>query len=134
MEKLEHELTILMNDSSKDELEFLKFGKKLYKSCTDEAAVVARGFQPLKMMISELGGWPAVVGESWPDWQNSWPDVIVKTLQLGLDINFPLFFSTFPNVPVNSTQRMLGVHISFKYVFILLITFFLQDLVSRTSA
>ena len=63
------------------------------------------GLQPLKEFLSEFGGWPVVVGDSWDEPNFVWTKMIYKFRCVGHSVNFFVGFSVAADMK-NSTARV----------------------------
>lgn len=102
--------TIIEADIAANESKVFKLVKKMYKSCMNRTAVEALGLDAFKQIISNIGGWPAVEGESWNETAWDWIDAIHMMRQIGLTTNYLLSTSVGAHLK-NSTKRSLRVKI-----------------------
>ena len=67
IEKIEHNGKVLLEmpiDDKKD-FESEKMAKVFYKSCMDQDRLDELGLEPIKDIVSQVGGWPVVEGDAW---------------------------------------------------------------------
>lgn len=82
--------------------------KKLYKSCMDTESIAARGLEPLKEVLRQMGGWPAVEGGSWNPGTFNWTRNIFINRQLGYSVDLLFDFSITTNIK-NSSWRIIDI-------------------------
>ncbi|KAF2360342.1 Peptidase M13 C-terminal domain [Trinorchestia longiramus] len=82
--------------------------KQLYKSCMNTDRIAEQGLQPLKDILRQMGGWPAVEG---PDWQSDrfdWVQNIYINRRLGYSVDLLFDFSITTNIK-NSSWRIIDI-------------------------
>lgn len=73
------------------------------------ALIEERGLKPLFAITEkELGGWPAVKGDSWDEENWTWVGAVKKFRKLGYSMDYILDFSVGIDLK-NSTQRTIDV-------------------------
>ncbi|XP_042904449.1 neprilysin-2 isoform X1 [Parasteatoda tepidariorum] len=63
----------------------IKIVKDFYDSCMNLDGIENSGSQPLQTVLTTLGGWPAVVGDSWDGSTFDWMETLFKMRNLGYD-------------------------------------------------
>lgn len=100
--------TIIEADIDPNESNVFKLVKKMHKSCMNRTAVEALGLDAFKQIINNIGGWPAVEGDSWNETAWDWIDAIGKMKQIGLTTNYLISTSVGAHLK-NSSRRSLRV-------------------------
>ena len=67
----------------------------------------------MAQILSEFGGWPVVVGDSWIEHQFDWIETMKKCRQIGYSFNYLMDFSIMTDLK-NSTRRTIDVGLNFK--------------------
>ncbi|KAA0187340.1 hypothetical protein HAZT_HAZT010876, partial [Hyalella azteca] len=106
---LQEKLRMLIEseDSSEDTPSGLMV-KQLYKSCMNTERIAEQGLQPLKDILREMGGWPAVEGAAWGHNRFDWVQNVYINRRLGYSVDYLLDFSVTTNIK-NSTWRIIDV-------------------------
>jgi predicted metalloendopeptidase len=111
--KLREQLRTIINEPIQDnEIEPFKNVKRLYQACVNTDAIEALGVMPVKNIIDSMGGWPAVVGDTWntPDtW--TWQQASVWSRENGYSVSNLLSFSVSTDNK-NTTKRIIRVSFS----------------------
>ena len=59
--------------------------RNLYKSCMDEEHIESSSLSEAKDILTQLGGWPVLLGDTWAGQQNfTWHHLVEKANGLGL--------------------------------------------------
>lgn len=103
---------IIEDDIDPMESRVFQLVKKMHKSCMNRTAVEALGLDAFNQIITDIGGWPAVIGDSWNDTTWDWIESIRQMRQIGLMTNYLLSTSVGAHLK-NSTRRSLRVSICF---------------------
>ncbi|KAF5305121.1 hypothetical protein FQA39_LY09383 [Lamprigera yunnana] len=83
-EDIENELLEIIQSPAVNEDHYMvKYEKRLFQSCMNEAELEEDGLPILQSMIRELNEWPVVVGHKWRERQFDWPDVLIKLRKSG---------------------------------------------------
>nr|CAG4648509.1 EOG090X01U4 [Polyphemus pediculus] len=85
-----------------------KLLKKLYQSCLNKSHAEEVGLSPLKEVLSEFGGWPAVVGDDWDESSFVWYQMIYQFRRVGYSIDYFVDFSIIADLK-NSTSRVIDL-------------------------
>ena len=74
--------------------------RNFYKSCMDTDGIEENSVSDLKEIISRLGGWPVVEGDSWSEDNFHWWDLSMKAAAegLGTDRIISIGIKYFPNI------------------------------------
>ncbi|XP_018009276.1 neprilysin-2 [Hyalella azteca] len=106
---LQEKLRMLIEseDSSEDTPSGLMV-KQLYKSCMNTERIAEQGLQPLKDILREMGGWPAVEGAAWGHNRFDWVQNVYINRRLGYSVDYLLDFSVTTNIK-NSTWRIIDI-------------------------
>ncbi|XP_049950990.1 neprilysin-2-like [Schistocerca serialis cubense] len=85
----------------------LQLARNLHTACTNKKRIESRGLEPLQRVLKdELGGWPAVEGDSWDETSFDWLHSIYRFRRAGFSIDYFIKFQVKPDVR-NSTQRYM---------------------------
>lgn len=76
------------------------------------AAIEAKGLDPLRNILKQLGGWPVVDGDSWEEENFDWMESIYKFRNVGYPFNSFISFDVQPDLK-NNTKRVIVVRIFF---------------------
>lgn len=87
-------------------------GLKLISKNMIVAAIEAKGFQPLKVTLKRLGGWPVVRGRSWKENNFDWISSIRKFRNVGYNFD-SLIAIRIKLDPNNRRRRVIEVRKSF---------------------
>ncbi|CAL8117858.1 unnamed protein product [Orchesella dallaii] len=91
-DKVASQLRVLFEENiSPREAKPFALAKKMYKSCMNTGLIERLGFQPLKKVLKELGGWPVLLGNEWrsaPDSWQKWENLVVWFKELGLNLDY----------------------------------------------
>lgn len=66
------------------------------------------GLEPLKKILQQFGGWPAVMGDKWNDTTFVWDEMIYKIRQAGITNDFLISLQVTADSK-NSTSRVITV-------------------------
>lgn len=100
--------TIIEDDIEPNESNVFKLVKKMHRSCMNRTAIEALGLDAFKQIIADIGGWPAVEGESWNETDYDWIDSAHQMRQIGLTTNY-LLATTIGAHLKNTSRRSLRV-------------------------
>ncbi|XP_069975809.1 neprilysin-2-like isoform X2 [Penaeus vannamei] len=95
-------------DPSDDDSPATKMVKNLYKSCMDTDRINERGLNPLKEILTQMGGWPVVEGSSWDSSAFDWHTNVYINRKLGYSLDYIFDFSVTTNIK-NSTWRIIDI-------------------------
>ncbi|XP_047105420.1 neprilysin-2-like [Schistocerca piceifrons] len=85
----------------------LQLARNLHTACTNKKRIESRGLEPLQRVLKdELGGWPAVEGDSWDETSFDWLHSIYRFRRAGFSIDYFIKFQVKRDVR-NSTQRYM---------------------------
>ncbi|XP_049801090.1 neprilysin-2-like isoform X2 [Schistocerca nitens] len=85
----------------------LQLARNLHTACTNKKRIESRGLEPLQRVLKdELGGWPAVEGDSWDETSFDWLHSIYRFRRAGFSIDYFIKFQVKPDVR-NSTQHYM---------------------------
>jgi len=82
--------------------------KNLYKSCMNTDYIEERGLEPLKEILTQMGGWPVVDGDAWDESKFEWNKNLYTNRKLGYSIDYLFDFSVTTNIK-NSTWRIIDI-------------------------
>ncbi|XP_031357059.1 neprilysin-2-like isoform X2 [Photinus pyralis] len=80
--------------------------KKFYKACMDTDAIEKRGLTKMKMLLTELGGWPVLDGSSWNDTGFDWKEMVHQFRKIGFD-NTGFLYVYISSDFMNSTRSII---------------------------
>ena len=80
--------------------------RDLYASCMDTERLEEVGLAPLTDKLSEMGGWPAVEGDSWDETAFSWEDTMHAFRRNGYSTDLLFDFSVATDIR-NSSFRTI---------------------------
>lgn len=98
---------ILEAKEEKGESRVFTMARNVYKACMDEDRIESIGLEPLKRMLTELGGWP-VLEEDWQEDQFSWIDTVYKFRERGYSTDYLIDFSVVTDSK-NSSWRVIDI-------------------------
>lgn len=106
---LQDRLKLTIEEESKEnEPRSIKLVKVLYKSCMNKTMIQARGFEPLRTILKELGGWPVVEGDNWDENSFDWKESVYKFRKSGYSVDYFIDFSVGVDVK-QSTKRIIDL-------------------------
>lgn len=77
--------------------------------------IQAKGVNPLKDVLRQMGGWPVLEGAAWDSSGFQWAQNVYINRQLGFSLDYLFDFSVSTNIR-NSTWRIIDVSTS--YIFL----------------
>lgn len=83
--------------------------KRLYQACMNTEVIEALGSTPVATVLSNMGGWPVLVGAAWnqPDtW--TWQQAMVNSRANGYSVSYLLSFAVSTDNK-DSTKRIIRV-------------------------
>lgn len=96
---------LLEKKISGSEPPFVKMIKEMYDTCMDMKSIESVGAEPLKKVLSDLGGWPVVEGSNWDEAKFDWVESLMAFRKLGYSHDILLDLS------VTADYRNNTVHI-----------------------
>lgn len=111
-----------------DEPKPFQLTKKLYRACMNKTIIEADGrirvlqtlytvahkrllgLKTMKLILKQLGGWPALEGPRWNDGDFDWRQSVYKFRTAGYSVDYFIDFSVGIDVK-NSTKRIIDVSI-----------------------
>lgn len=91
-----------------DEPHPFQLTKKLYRACMNKTAIEKEGLTTIKAILTELGGWPVLLGKDWNDGDFDWKQSVYKFRKVGYSVDFFMDFSVGVDVK-NSTRRTIDL-------------------------
>ena len=61
--------------------------RTLYQTCLDTETVQERSVSDLLAVITRLGGWPVLLGDTWPSRHWHWHQFSVRAARAGFEVN-----------------------------------------------
>lgn len=112
-ELVQQQLNAVLNESLQlNESRSFQLAKDFHMACMDETIIDERGLKPLTDILEELGGWPVVEGDEWPEDEFEWVETIRQFRHIGLDTQ-AIFSLSLGSDFKNSSKRILYVRKSF---------------------
>lgn len=101
---------ILEEESPPGEAKPFRMARDVYKSCMDVGKIEEMGLEPIKEIISDLGGWPVLLGpdQPWDDTNYIWYEQVYKFRQYGYSVDYFIDFSVTTDLK-NSSWRILDL-------------------------
>ncbi|XP_049796462.1 neprilysin-2-like isoform X4 [Schistocerca nitens] len=84
----------------------LQLARDFYRACMNKPQIESRGVVPLQRVLQELGGWPAVEGDSWDEAGFDWRQSVYRFRRAGFSTDYFIKFSVETDHR-NSTQRCI---------------------------
>ncbi|XP_046984045.1 neprilysin-2-like isoform X1 [Schistocerca americana] len=84
----------------------LQLARDFYRACMNKPQIESRGVGPLQRVLQELGGWPAVEGDSWDEAGFDWRQSVYRFRRAGFSTDYFIKFSVETDHR-NSTQRCI---------------------------
>lgn len=91
-----------------NEIKAIRLAKDFYSSCSNTTAIESRGLEPLTDILSELGGWPILEGDSWSESEFDWVEMLKQLKRIGLEEKMILGLTVGRSL-TNSSQYVLYV-------------------------
>ena len=85
-----------------------RMARDVYKSCMDKERIESLGTEPLKGILTALGGWPVLEGESWDGANYIWYEQVYKFRAMGYSVDYFVDFSVTTDLK-NSSWRVLDL-------------------------
>ncbi|XP_049945688.1 neprilysin-2 isoform X2 [Schistocerca serialis cubense] len=86
-----------------------QLARKLYSACMNKSLIESRGLAPLQRVLKEeLGGWPAVEGDSWDEASFDWRQSVYRFRRAGYSVDYFIDFSVATDAR-NSTHRSINL-------------------------
>ncbi|XP_018009279.1 neprilysin-2 isoform X2 [Hyalella azteca] len=100
--------TLVESEDSSEDTPSSLMVKQLYKSCMNTERIAEQGLQPLKDILREMGGWPAVEGFAWDRNRFDWVQNVYINRRLGYSVDLLFDFSITTNIK-NSSWRIIDI-------------------------
>ncbi|XP_018009275.1 neprilysin-2-like [Hyalella azteca] len=100
--------TLVESEDSSEDTSSSLMVKQLYKSCMDTESIAEQGLQPLKDILREMGGWPAVEGAAWDHNRFDWVQNVYINRRLGCSIDLLFEFSIGSDI-MNSSWNIIYI-------------------------
>ncbi|XP_049843202.1 neprilysin-2-like isoform X5 [Schistocerca gregaria] len=86
-----------------------QLARRLYSACMNKSLIESRGLEPLQRVLKEeLGGWPAVEGDSWDEASFDWRQSVYRFRRAGYSVDYFIDFSVATDAR-NSTHRSINL-------------------------
>ena len=82
--------------------------KSVYQSCMNREVIEQRGLDPVKSILTKLGGWPLLEGPEWNSSEFQWFELVYKFREQGFSVDYFFDFSVVSDLK-NSTWRTLDL-------------------------
>eukprot|EP00095_Tigriopus_kingsejongensis_P004532 maker-scaffold532_size145644-snap-gene-0.44 protein:Tk04532 transcript:maker-scaffold532_size145644-snap-gene-0.44-mRNA-1 annotation:"membrane metallo-endopeptidase-like 1-like" len=103
-----HVRLLLEEENSPDEAKSFHMARDVYKSCMDKEEIEIMGLDPLKQILRDLGGWPALEGDSWDGSNYIWYEQVYRFRKMGYSVDYFVDFSVTTDLK-NSSWRILDL-------------------------
>lgn len=108
-DKLEEQVRGLLEGAiMPEEPKPFRMAKAVFQSCMDTERIERLGLDPLKRILSSLGGWPVLEGAAWVDPEFKWYNTIYKFRDIGYSVDYLVDFSVTTDLK-NSSFRVLDL-------------------------
>ncbi|KAL5273947.1 Nep2 family protein [Megaselia abdita] len=108
-DKLQLQLKQLVSENrNENEKKPFKLANFLYRACMNKTLIEDRGKKPIESISESLGGWPAVLGDTWDEKSWSWTETVKKFREIGFSMDYILDFSIGVDLK-NSTRRIIDL-------------------------
>ena len=102
---------LLEEESPLGESKPYRMARDVYKSCMDIGKIERLGLEPVKQILSDLGGWPVLLGPN-VTWENEahyiWYEQVYKFREKGYSVDYLVDFSVTTDLK-NSSWRILDL-------------------------
>ncbi|XP_035220885.1 neprilysin-2-like [Stegodyphus dumicola] len=116
---------LLQKKLTGNEPNYVRMVKVIYDTCMDLKSIEAKGSEPLKKVLKDLGGWPVVEGENWDPDSFNWMETHFKIRRMGYNPNILIDLSSlhilgissdltlgYPSLVVDNEYLMQGLNSS----------------------
>jgi len=100
--------TLFESEAEADEPEAYQNVRNMYYSCMDTETIENKSVQQLKDILSEVGGWPVLMGDDWNGEGFKWHDLSVKASLQGFNTDRMISIGISTDAK-NSVKRILEV-------------------------
>ncbi|PAV57490.1 hypothetical protein WR25_23617 [Diploscapter pachys] len=89
-----------------DEPIYDRLPKGYFHKCLDEEELERTGLQAIKEVVDWVGGWPAVVGDNWQQWNYTWEEQLARVLNK-TGVNAVILEMSVTHDPANSSRSVI---------------------------
>lgn len=95
--------TMIEEPVGENESRIFRLTKMFYQSCMNKTAIEEDGFDSIKKMIKNYGGWPIIDGYDWKEYDFNWITTLYKFRDDGHIVDY--FFDTSIGSDMRNTTR-----------------------------